>query len=378
MKKNLLIGAALFCATTAFAQKPFVINGIINGNEGKYVYLYRYENNQLMEDSCLVKEHSFKFQGSLNGEKGTGGISLNKKKMLSYSDDVAIFTMEPTEMKLAVDIYDLSKTIVIGSALQTTIDEYEGTISQESRIMRAIGSVAHESKDEAYKEQLEKIEEPFRKAYQQKTMDFVKSHPSSEYSLTLLAGLMGNITLEQAQELYNCLSDDLKTKEAAKDIADEIATRIKLQPGKPAPLFTAKDINGKKFSLAKLKGKYVVLDFWASWCGPCRASNPHMKELYAKYGSKGLDFVYVADNDNSENKWREAVKKDGIEMFHHVLRGMKVIDQEKFILDKTNDISEKYAVHYLPTKYLIDKDGNIVGKFETEELTAKLKEIFGF
>lgn len=170
----------------------------------------------------------------------------------------------------------------------------------------------------------------------------------------------------------------MKQDKQAKEIADEIATREKIEPGKPAPDFTATDINGKKFTLSKLKGKYVVLDFWASWCGPCRASNPHMKELYEKYGKKGLDFVYVSDDDSNPQKWRDAVKKDGLEAFHHVLRGMKIIDRENYTLDHTNDISDKYAVHYLPTKYLIDKDGKMVGKFESDELTAKLKEIFGY
>lgn len=103
-----------------------------------------------------------------------------------------------------------------------------------------------------------------------------------------------------------------------------------------------------------------------------------MKELYEKYGKKGLEFVYVSDDDSNPQKWRDAVKKDGLESFHHVLRGLKILDRKTYKMDKTNDISDKYAVHYLPTKYLVDKDGNMVGKFETEGLTAKLKEIFGF
>ena len=86
----------------------------------------------------------------------------------------------------------------------------------------------------------------------------------------------------------------------------------------------------------------------------------------------------MSDDDSNPQKWRDAVKKDGIESFHHVLRGLKILDRKTYKMDKTNDISDKYAVHYLPTKYLVDKDGNMVGKFETEGLTAKLKEIFGF
>ncbi|HBB06388.1 MAG TPA: thioredoxin, partial [Bacteroides sp.] len=118
-------------------------------------------------------------------------------------------------------------------------------------------------------------------------------------------------------------------------------------------------------------------DFWASWCVPCRKSNPHMKEMYAKWHDKGLEYVYVADNDSNPDNWRKAIKEDGLEAFHHVLRGLKV-DRSNggYKFDHTNDISEKYAIHFLPTKYLIDREGKIVGKFESDELEAKLKEIF--
>ena len=85
----------------------------------------------------------------------------------------------------------------------------------------------------------------------------------------------------------------------------------------------------------------------------------------------------MADNDNQADVWQKAIKDDGVEMFHHVLRGMKIIDRKTFKLDRTNDISEKYAIHFLPTKYLIDKDFKIIGKFNDEELDGKLKEIFG-
>ena len=86
----------------------------------------------------------------------------------------------------------------------------------------------------------------------------------------------------------------------------------------------------------------------------------------------------MGDNDSSPDDWRKAIKEDGLEAFHHVLRGMKVSRENgKLQFDRTNDISDKYAIHFLPTKYLIDPDGNIVGKMESDELEAKFKEIFG-
>ncbi len=380
MKKlNLLVGAALLCATGALAQnKPFSIKGFVNGYENQYLYLGYGGMSDYVLDSCLVKNGTFSFHGTLPEAGAFGTLTTNKTNLHYYTDGQTYVMMAPSDMVVAINVFDPRHPVVTGSPLQYEQDEYDGLMADETAVISAVNRLSHESKDEAYKERLEKFAEPFQQAMDAKSKAYIKSHPDADRSLTTLTFLMGRCSLDEAKELYGCLSDRLKQADQAKKIAEEIATREKIEPGKPAPDFTATDINGKKFTFSKLKGKYVVLDFWASWCGPCRASNPHMKELYEKYGKKGLEFVYVSDDDSNPQKWRDAVKKDGLEPFHHVLRGMKVVDAKTYKLDHTNDISDKYAVHYLPTKYLIDKEGNMVGKFDTDELTAKLKEIFGY
>ncbi len=119
-----------------------------------------------------------------------------------------------------------------------------------------------------------------------------------------------------------------------------------------------------------------MLDFWASWCVPCRKGNPHLKELYAKYKEKGIEFVGIADDDRAEAKWKEAVAKDGTGIWKHVRRGLKY---ENGVFDTSADISGNFGIHTLPTKILIDRDGKIIGRYgeQEEELNKKLKEIFG-
>ena len=139
------------------------------------------------------------------------------------------------------------------------------------------------------------------------------------------------------------------------------------------------DIEGRNISLSSVidnkANRYVLLDFWATWCEGCVEEMPAVKAAYEKYHDKGFEILCVGDNDGSEPAWKKAIEDDGTQAFRHVLRGLKRTPEGGF--DKSSDISEKYAIHYLPTKFLIDREGKIIGKMEDAEIDAKLKEIFG-
>ncbi|WP_285008275.1 TlpA family protein disulfide reductase [Pedobacter faecalis] len=149
--------------------------------------------------------------------------------------------------------------------------------------------------------------------------------------------------------------------------------------GKKAPNFITKDVNGRKLSLESFKGKYVILDFWATWCKPCRQSHPHLISLYKKYHDKGLEIIGIADDDPRPEAWREAIAADNITMFHHALAGS---DPKKRMKGEENpaDIMAMYSVPALPTKFVIDKAGKVVAAYvgDSDKIDGKLKELFGF
>ena len=157
---------------------------------------------------------------------------------------------------------------------------------------------------------------------------------------------------------------EAKEKKANMAAAEAIAKKTGV--GAVAMDFTQNNTTGKAVKLSDYRGKYVLLDFWASWCGPCRAENPNVLDNYEKYHSKGLEILGVS-LDDKKDAWLKAIKDDGLEWAHvSDLKGWK------------NEVAKTYNIRAVPSNFLIDKEGKIVAvDLRGEELTQKLAEIFG-
>lgn len=204
--------------------------------------------------------------------------------------------------------------------------------------------------------------------------DFIRKHPDSYVSWQLFKDTweseLGKNALPSKYEylnaLYNTLSPEVTGSYEASRYLKEIGMLASLKPGSIAPDFTMSNMEGKPVSLHALRGKYVLLDFWASWCGPCRKENPNVKNAYAAYKAKGLEILAVT-LDKEKDAWVEAVKKDGLPWLH--VGDMKGWSTAAAVL---------YNVKAVPSNWLIGPDGKIVavnltGEALQKELRALLK-----
>ena len=383
MKKKILFAvmAAVMAASCTESNK-YVINGTISDNDGKTVYLNYQMGDSTVKDSTVIADGKFTFNGNIDRPYCSGALIIGDMNDMQNRPDVCQLALEPGTITVDAEAGTLKEAVIKGGKTQTEMNELAAQLKPMQDKFDEFNKVYYTLEDDAKRDSMNAAMEPVRKEYKEICTNFYKTHTDSYLAPQYLFMDMSEMSYEDIKAAYDAFTDDVKNYgNEIGEVKKELDALEKIQPGNVAPDFTAEDINGKQFTLSSLKGKVVILDFWASWCKPCRASNPHMLQLYKKYHDKGLELVYVSDDDSAPEKWRKAVEEDKLvgDGFHHVLRGMKW-DRSKGMdgIDHTNDISDKYAIHFLPTKYLIDREGNIIGKVEDETLDTKLKEIFGF
>ena len=194
------------------------------------------------------------------------------------------------------------------------------------------------------------------------------AHHDVEYAAQTLRTSGDYLSTAEYEAAFNSLSPKVQQSSFAKRLREELAGRLATEPGETAPDFTLKNLEGQDVTLSSFRGQYVLIDFWASWCVPCRASMPAMKDLYAKYHDKGLEIIGLT-NDSKAEEWKKAVEEDQTPWVH-------VID----VFPSKGEpavVSTLYSVHTVPTYMLLDKEGRVIGRLEHEELEAKLAELLG-
>lgn len=210
----------------------------------------------------------------------------------------------------------------------------------------------------------------FQEELNTNSVAFIKSNPDSYIALLLLENLTGNeiISSEETEQYMSKFSSDiLKTKNAIA-LKNSILSKKATSIGSIAADFEAPNPEGKVISLKNSLGKVTIIDFWASWCGPCRRENPNVVAMYNELHPKGLNIIGVSlDNPNGKEKWIEAIKKDGLTW-----------SQISNLKGWQDPIAVMYDIKSIPATLLLDKDGKIIAKnLRGEALKAKVKELLG-
>ncbi|MBE9577254.1 TlpA disulfide reductase family protein [Flavobacterium proteolyticum] len=197
---------------------------------------------------------------------------------------------------------------------------------------------------------------------------FINDNPDTYISVLLLENfLMRNyLSKEEVTKIYNKLDKTMQQTNSGKRISAVIFKKNVVKIGEKAPNFSANSPEGKRISLKETLGKVTIIDFWASWCGPCRGENPNVVALYNEFHAQGLNIIGVS-LDKDAAKWKEAIAKDGLTWPQ--ISNLKYWNEP---------IAKMYNVESIPATFILDAKGNIVAKdLRGDELRAKVKELLG-
>lgn len=364
MKKLIYLSAVLIILAAACQKQEnkFKIEGTINGLKNQYVYLNKAgdkEENTI--DSVKSENGKFSFAGT---------ITTPNRYFITFEDmnaEVTFFN-EASDISINGHIDSLKKTTVTGSQTQKVYEKYQKRLNQLREQQRDIYYKYQEARKQNEKKKVKLYENQYRqldsirRSYSNK---FIEDHPASVVSAYIANRFAYTYELPELKKTVNNFDPSIKNAYYVNQLEDRIRKLESTKVGKTAPDFTMKNTDGKEVSLSDFRGKYVLLDFWASWCAPCRAENPNVVKAFNKYNDQGFTVLGVSLDRNRDN-WLKAIEEDSLTWSH-------VSDLEGW----NNRVSDKYGVMSIPQNYLLDEDGVIVAKnLRGEALQEKLAEVF--
>jgi len=363
MKKyHFLLTALIALATTGIAQtKPgfYSLKGKLTGLKNEKVYLSSNNGDTKTLDSTFAREGAFSFVGKINGpmfyflriDGGKGGVGL---------------FLEPNPMTIKGNKDSLAKAVVTGSVSNNQWKDWSKswnaiTVQAGPMYMRLDSANQHGKVKESPEER--KIFDDGMKSLNEQTAvavtAFIKKYPESAVAPFIIYDRYISFpNPEMAKSSFALLGNKAKNSFYGKQITHYQLVAAKTGIG-AMPDFAVMDTSGKILKLSDLRGKYVLVDFWASWCIPCRKENPNVVKAYKAYHDKGFEIVGVS-LDTKKDAWQNAIAKDGL-TWNHVsdLKGWE------------SGVVQEFGITVVPTSFLLDKSGKVIANNLREEALPK-------
>lgn len=377
IKRNILILAmtCLMIGTMYAQEQPFSIaiqTKNIKNKEGK-IFVRYFKGRQLVLDSVLLDRKKVTYNGTcdeatlVNLYYSPEGLSFFDRSRIRQWDRVDLYVDKGKTTVKFVDL--IANASIKGSAVQKEYAHFAEAMKEYDLQIGQLNARRSELfQQEEGKEEMKEVMVQLRVLDTQKDKAkeaYIKANPKSYFSLLSLKELAGYaINVSFVEPLFNQLDPSLQSLPEGVQLAKGLDIAKRLAIGKEAPDFAQPDLDGKVVKLSDFRGQYVLLDFWASWCGPCRADNPNLVKAYNAYKDKNFTILALSlDNPGKREDWTKAIEKDGLP-WHHIgdLTGWK------------NEVAALYGIQAIPQNFLIDPQGNIIAKNLHGDSLSKLLE----
>lgn len=347
MKKILFQLAVLTFSLAACDSTPkYTINGTVEGEQTGTVYLLKLADRDTLAKAA-VTDGKFSMEGTVEGTVGAALTVEGKRGFTQIFLENAAFTasLNPAD--------PMKNSVEGGGASQSLANQFNAIEKDAINVQSELRNryvEANQAQDTAEIRSIMERLSRLGSEVMSKTDSLIKANPDSYVSAYVLSTQMGGMELEQLSEKYNALGENAKASEPGKRIAARIEKEEAVAIGKVAPDFTLNTPEDEPLSMHSIKGKVKLIDFWASWCGPCRGENPNVVKVYEEFHPKGLEILSVSLDDNKE-AWLKAIKDDNLTWNH--VSDLKGWDCEAARL---------YGVNAIPHLIVLDENNVIVAK----------------